>query len=204
MKTKREKAKKPYLPMGHEDIAGVEGRQANPQWGSLVNAVCNIVPGNEAAASYEKAIEALLSALFYPALNYPVTQHEIYQGRKRIDISCTNMASDGFFKWLSLHYTAPLIFVECKNYGREVGNPELDQLSGRFSKSRGQVGLLVCRQFNDKNRFLQRCRDTALDGRGYIIALDDDDLRILVEARKGIMDPLSQKLLLQRFQALVS
>lgn len=200
---RREKAKKPYLPMGHEDIASVEGRQAAPHWDSLLSTVCDIVPGTEAAPAYEKAIEALLSALFYPALNHPVTQHEIHQGRKRIDITYTNMASDGFFKWVAAHYTAPFVFVECKNYGREIGNPELDQLSGRFSKSRGQVGLLVCRQFQDKDRFLQRCRDTALDGRGYVIALDDGDLEALVIARKGNINPFAQKLLLERFQALV-
>ncbi|MFX8223300.1 hypothetical protein ABTL15_21400, partial [Acinetobacter baumannii] len=70
----------------------------------------------------------------------------------------------------------------------------------------GEVGFLVCRRFDDKARFELRCRDTALDGRGYIIALDDDDLKALVEARK-VEDEAPYReypLLRQRFDALIS
>jgi hypothetical protein len=37
---------------------------------------------------------------------------------------------------------------DSKTYGREVGNPEIDQLSGRFSRERGRMGValyLTCR-----------------------------------------------------------
>jgi len=105
----------------------------------------------------------------YPNLTNPIVQHKIHDGRKRIDITYTNMAVNGFFKWVATHYPAPHIFVECKNYGREVGNPELDQLSGRFSPSRGQIGILVCRSFQNEKRFLKGCADTARDFRGFIL-----------------------------------
>lgn len=131
-------------------------------------------------------------------------QHEIHEGRKRIDITYTNMAVGGFFKWLATHYSAAHTFVESKNYGREVANPELDQLSGRFSPTRGQFGLLVCRQFTDKELFLRRCHDTAGDGRGFVIPLDDDDLRELLDSRKTDPMFLSLSLLQNRFRDLVS
>jgi hypothetical protein len=114
------------------------------------------------------------------------------------------MAIAGFFKWLATHYPAAHVFVECKNYGREIGNPELDQLSSRFSPTRGQFGLLVCRHFADKTLFLKRCRDTALDKRGFIIALDDDDLTALVASRRDDAMFLDLQMLHERFRAIVS
>lgn len=54
-----------------------------------------------------------------------------------------------------------------------IANPELDQLSGRFSRDRGIVGILCCRDFEDHSLFLKRCIDTFKDGRGMIISLDD-------------------------------
>lgn len=202
---RREKGKRPFLPLSHEDLENVEG-DPPVDWDFLLNAVTSLPTGTDSASAYEKAIEALLTALFYPDLVHPVYQHEIHEGRKRIDIKYTNMGGAGFFAWLSLHYTAPQIFVECKNYGGKVANPELDQLSGRFGRSRGTFGILVCRQLDDKARFQERCRDTAKDDRGYIIALDDADLTALVEARKASDENSYREfpLLQQRFNYLIS
>jgi hypothetical protein len=150
--------------------------------------VRQVQAGRTDSARYEKAIEGLLTALFYPNLTNPSVQHKIHNGRKRIDITYTNLALNGFFKWVATHYPAAHIFVECKNYGKEVGNPELDQLSGRFSPSRGQIGFLICRGFSNKRRFLESCADTARDSRGFILALDDNDLTRLVASRRD--DPL--------------
>jgi hypothetical protein len=102
------------------------------------------------------------------------------------------------------------VFVECKNYTGDPANPELDQLSGRFSPLRGQVGLLGCRTFTDKGLFLKRCRDTAQDQRGFCIALDDDDdLAQLVydaqaEREAGSSVPANFALLQQRYDNLIN
>lgn len=197
------KRRQEHLPLTHEDLANIEHEQG-PDWDKFLATVTALSPGNADADAYEKSIEALLTALFYPVLTNPVVQHEIHEGRKRIDISYTNMAVAGFFKWLASHYAAAHVFVECKNYGREIGNPELDQLAGRFSPTRGQFGLLVCRQFADKDLFMRRCRDTALDGRGFIIPLDDMDMKDLVRSRQADALFLNLQLLHERFRALVS
>jgi hypothetical protein len=186
-----------------EDIASIEGRET-PDWDRLLREVIEVPTGNADSARYEKAIQNLLPALFYPNLVNPVWQHEIHNGRKRIDITYTNMALNGFFSWVATHYPAPHIFVECKNYGKEVGNPELDQLSGRFAPSRGQVGLLVCRSFRNKKRFLEGCADTARDSRGFVLALDDGDLAEMVRARKEDQLYSTWRLLQDRFRELVS
>ena len=96
---RREKGKRPFLPLSHEDLENVEG-DPPIDWDSLLNAVTSLPTGTENASAYEKAIEALLTALFYPDLVHPVYQHEIHDGRKRIDIKYTNMGGAGFFAWL--------------------------------------------------------------------------------------------------------
>lgn len=198
---KRKANDRPYLPLDHGDIAATEGT-AKPDWDELLKAVLAIPTGQADAKGYETAIEALFTALFYPDLTNPVAQSRIHDGRKIIDIDYTNMAKGGFFSWLAKHYPSGRIFVECKNYGGKVANPEMDQLARRFSPSRGQVGLLVCRSFSDKARFAAGCRDTAKDGGGYIIALDDDDLKALVHDRKTNEEFQAWTLLNQRFRAL--
>jgi hypothetical protein len=196
------KAAKKRPPLSLDQIAEIENSKP-PNWAQLLKNVTSLEPGRDDADKYEKAIEALFTALFYPPLNSPISQHEIHNGRKRIDITYTNMATAGFFKWLAAHYPSPQIFVECKNYTRDLANPELDQLSSRFSPSRGRVGLLVCRSFDNKALFEQRCRDTRIDDRGYIIALDDADLSALVRYR--IDEDLFENfpLLREKFQNLI-
>ena len=148
-------------------------------------------------------MESLLTALFYPSLTKPVKQQEIHEGRKRIDLTYTNVATHGFFHWLSMHHSASHIFIECKNYGREIGNPELDQMGGRFSPSRGQFGIITCRSFENKELFISRCRDTANDQRGFIIPIDDDDLRVLVGEVKEHLHEATFEFLYSCFAKLV-
>jgi hypothetical protein len=200
---KRAKQDEPHPPLTHEQIAEAESDQP-PDWDGLLAGVMSLPTGEEESNEYEKTVEALLTALFYPALTNPVPQHKIHQGRKRIDITYTNMGPSGFFHWLLANYPASHVFVECKNYGRDVGNPELDQLAGRFSPSRGKFGLMVCRAFNNKELFMARCRDTALDDRGFIIPLDDGDLTELVNRRKSDALFFNLSMLQDRFRALVS
>ena len=197
-----DKRKMPMPPLKHSELAELEGTNP-PNWDALLSAVVNVIPGKEESSKYEKAIESILTALFYPALTNPQVQFEIHEGRKRIDITYTNVADKGFFRWLSHHYPAPHVFIECKNYGKEIGNPELDQISGRFSPSRGKFGIIVCRNFEDKELFWKRCRDTANDRRGFVIPLDDGDLERLVEYKKRYEDSIDLPMLKGFFNKLI-
>ena len=126
--------------------------------------------------------------LLYPKLTCPVKEHEIHEGRKRIDFKYTNSATIGFFFRMLENPNTRSIDVpfECKNYSKEVANPELDQLAGRFSIHRGKLGFLLCREIDNRERFIQRCKDTAMDGRGYIIVLEDNDIvEMLNMVRRG-------------------
>lgn len=93
-----------------------------------------------------------------------------------------NGAKHGIFYRLHQVRGLPCAFVafECKNYSKDVKNPELDQLAGRFSPNRGRIGFLNCRGFEDRMTFVERCRDTFGDDRGLIIPLDDETVDLLL------------------------
>ncbi|HEA15848.1 MAG TPA: hypothetical protein ENH88_05235 [Pseudoalteromonas prydzensis] len=172
---REQKAEEPLKPMSFDDFAFVE-KSKKPDVTPLLEELKETKKGTKYATKYEDIIERILTLVFYPSLCNPKKQHNIHQKRKRIDITYNNEAKSGFFYWLALHHPSSQIFVECKNYSNEISNPEIDQLSGRFSPSRGKVGFLVYRDIEDKEKLIQRCIDTANDHRGFIIPLDDNDI----------------------------
>lgn len=148
----------------------------------------SIPPGNDAAGEYHDLMIGIVEFLFFPSLFNPRREREIHQGRKRIDILMENGARKGMFWRLHEIRGLPCAYVpvECKNYRSEVSNPELDQLTGRFSPNRGKCGILCCRQFEDRDRFIERCRDTFRDDRGLVLPLDDHTIiKWLEHIREG-------------------
>lgn len=196
-------------PMTHVEFTAEIGTE-RPDFDAMLRKVEEIPAGQEHATRYHLAVEELLTALFYPALTSPRIEYPIHEGRKRIDITYTNNARQGFFWWLGLHsIPCRYVAVECKNYQGDPANPEVDQLSSRFSPLRGQVGLLVCRTFKNRDLLMKRCRDTALDHRGYMLPVDDADLRKMVFEARSEFTPVDARLpefslLKDRFDALVS
>jgi hypothetical protein len=167
-----------------QDLAQIERRDSRAEVDpadettiarALATALPAIPTGNDDASRYHNLIVGAVEFLFFPQLIYPRKEHEIHEGRKRIDIVMENSARGGPFADLALVRSFPSahVFFECKNYGREIGNPEIDQLAGRFSRERGKVGFLCCRSFEDRERFIMRCRDTFRDDRGLILPLED-------------------------------
>ena len=192
----------PSPVLTHRQIADAQDGPP-PDWDKLLNDVLELEPGKKDAYKYEEAIQALIEALFYPSLVQPSTQTPIHDGLKRVDIDFKNHAREGFFEWVGRHYSAPYVFVECKNFGSEIGNPEIDQIAMRMSDNRGRFGILVCRGVDDEDRMFQRCKAAAVDGHAFIVTLQDKDLVELVEAAKNTFTANTYELLDRQFKALV-
>jgi hypothetical protein len=164
---------------------------------ALERVLTGIAPGAANASKYHHLMVGFLSFLFFPGLIEPIKEREIHEGRKRIDIKFTNSGAGVFFERVlkAVQTRAVSVSIECKNYSADPTNPELDQLSGRFSHTRGFLGFLCCRTLQDKTTMKQRCRDTAMDGRGYIIVLDDEEiLWFLRRVAAGHRDQLEHRL----------
>lgn len=144
-----------------------------------------IQTGNQEATNFHKITFDNLIEIFGNRLYDPKGEVKINNGRKRIDIVFNNN-DKGFFHQLNslnkIH--CPKIFVECKNYGKELGNPEIDQLQTRFSKQRGMFGILLCRTIENKEKMIQRCKDVLHDREGYIIVLEDTNIEYLLKLKE--------------------
>ena len=87
------------------------------------------------------------------------------------------------------------VVVECKNYSKDPSNPEVDQIAGRFSHSRGRLGLLIFRTTSDYAKLVARCRDTVLDGRGYVLPLGDTQImEMLRDVARGNRPNIDRRL----------
>lgn len=166
-----------------------------------IRILTDIPVGNADATNYHKISYNSLIYIFGNRLSNPDREKEINEGRKRIDIVFDNSDKEGFFNKLNslYHIHCPKIIMECKNYGREIGNPEIDQLQGRLNNRRGMFGILLCRSVENKISMNRRCKDILNDGKGYIIVLTDSDFSVLLELKGsdneiGIDDFMSRKL----------
>lgn len=166
----------------------------------------SIPTGQEHANEYHQFCMGALTAVFFPELAMPMVEWEINHGRKRVDIVFMNDAREGFLQQRrdAANTSAAMVIVECKNYSKDINNPEIDQLLGRFDNNRGRFGWLLCRSIDDKERLLDRCRDLAKGGSGFIITLTDEDMIELLKAKATLSDVRIQRLLMAKYRDLIS
>lgn len=157
----------------------------------LISELKSIPSGGDDASRYHNLMIGILELIFYPNLINPIKEKEINDGRKRIDICFDNAATGfGFFHRLQHSFQIPCqyIFFECKNYTKDVKNPELDQMVGRLAPSRGKFGIILCRGIDNESLFMQRCKDSYKDNHGLIIPLTDNDIIAILENKKNGID----------------
>lgn len=193
------------VPLADQEFAEVARTEREPLR-DLLNEVLAISPGRPGANSYHRAVAKLLTALFDTQLGNEEIETPLHGGMKRMDITYDNIAGVGFFDWLRKNYPSALVVVECKNYGDDVANPEFDQLAMRFSRDRGQFGMLVCRKLEKPDKARARAKAAAADGHGYVVYLTDDDLEAMVqqiESAPSKAERFAFPLLRERFRELI-
>jgi CheY-like chemotaxis protein len=167
------------------DTGGDDDSTSSPILAVATEELARIPAGNPGAAPFHDWVFRSLRYIFTGQLSNGAKEKGLDERRKRVDIIFQNLATSGFFFDIlnRNHIICPWIFVECKNYTRKAANPEIDQLAGRFSRQRGEFGMLACREVNNPTDLLKRCRDIAHAGRGYVVVLDGADLCHLLDVK---------------------
>ncbi len=122
-------------------------------------------------------------------------------GRKYIDIVYRNCAREGFFADLAhvKGMDARYIIIECKNYGGDIGNPEIDQARGRMNSDVGNFAIVVCRSIADRPKLLQRIAD-AKRAQQHVMVLTDSDIKEIIRLRMASDDEAVDHLLHEKWR----
>ncbi|MEJ2249277.1 MAG: hypothetical protein P8Y97_06400, partial [Candidatus Lokiarchaeota archaeon] len=101
------------------------------------------------------------------------------------DIITANKLIDGLEK------IKPGIYIvfECKNYSKDLGNPEIDQIYGRLAKHISKLGILICRMISNRKKVHKNIKDIKQQSRRFIIILEDEDLIEMIRLRFTGKDP---------------
>lgn len=196
--------KKQSRPLLNEGIEK-QNKNRHQDYDELIEKLSRITPGKKAANDYHDYMIGALSAIFYPLLTKPKKEQPINDGIKRIDISFINSADYGFFSGLRelKGIPAPYVIFECKNYWKELGNPEVDQLATRFNPTRGKLGFLTYRDVESRARLVSRCKKIASDDHGFIIPLSDIDIIALLQLKRDGKDNRIDALLEEKLREVI-
>lgn len=142
-------------------------------------------PGPENSSIYKNLAIRMLGCIFNNQLKNPEVEVPISEGLGKVDGKFKNKNEPGFFKNAKeMHdIKCPSVFIECKNYSEDISNPEFDQLSGRLDNpNRGQLGILTCRNIQDKKRVIKHCKEKLMNEK-CLIVLEDSDFEELIDLK---------------------
>lgn len=151
---------------------------------AFISTLKSIPVGKKGAYEYHDCILGILTFVFYPSLTNPKKETPIDEKTKRIDICYTNTSGNGFFRNLKTEIVSNYIYVECKNYSKDVSNPEYDQLASRFNASSSMVGLLLCRSIKNEETALKKLSGHYRRTGGLIIPVTDLNIISMLELMK--------------------
>jgi len=162
-----------------------------------------IRPGKSDASKYHDLIFNILKTVFDGRLRRPEKEEYLAGDTQRVDITFQNRRENGFFKQLDegYHITCPNIFVECKNYNGDLGGPEFAQIQSRLNETRGQFGIIVCRNILDLRKAKER-QDNLKKDKKYVIVLTDQDIKKLAKLKMSGKEDEIDNLLEDKFKKL--
>jgi len=152
-------------------------QQSDPLTSAELTHLKKIHRGAEAASDYVRRVGRILGTVYREELVDGKLEVEITGGRRRVDIVFRNVAFEGFFAEIQTVHSieAPRVWIECKNYSKDLGNPEVDQIGGRLGQNQGMFGILSCRSIKDQKLLAARTADVRNRDRKWIVLVTDGD-----------------------------
>jgi len=139
-----------------------------------IEKINSIPKGHDNAELYHRVISHAIARIFRDSLKNMEIKIDTNSGLKIIDTIFSNYAKDGFFLNLKSHCECNWPIFEMKNISEDPANREFDQLNGRFKTGRGNFGVLICREVEDEETVIDRCKSYFPDS--FIICLTDEDV----------------------------
>ena len=162
----------------------------NPPEYSIQNIYLELLDSTSAGPGTSPHFYHRLSAIiFWFCLSDQISdmkiEREIDEGNGKIDVTFKNNNKEGFFKDIKdlADIISPMISVECKNYTKDIGNPEFAQLADRLNPTRGMIGFLLCRSIMDKKKMIHKLQKKVDHEKKYMIVLEDADLKNMLDLR---------------------
>lgn len=157
------------------------------------------------ATKFHETVKEIFDIIFTPNLVNWKKEFEIFDKTKRIDILYENKAVFWFFNWLNYikKVNCPFIPVECKNYSKDVSNPEIDQITWRLWDKIWNFWILVCNTIDDYSKVLNKLKHNVNNPSWWIsdivIWLEIKDVVKLIEFKLFDDEEWINNLLMEKF-----
>lgn len=180
----------PYVALGADPGTSSLAATGTGYRHVLLDRLREISPSQAGWPAYEKFCEDVLNFLFVPPLNPAIAQSRDGHGTNRRDYVLPNYAVDGgFWQFMRTHYDAHYVVAEVKNLASSPGKREILQVANYLNPhGTGLFALILARtELNATATWV--CREQWIQHNKLIIALDDDDVRQMVESKIAGKDP---------------
>lgn len=159
----------------------------------------------ENSTYYHELITGILEVILYPNFVYPALDSENNPESKRLNLTFNKafMNNDRFHQEFQLEgHPCQHILVECRNASISIENLDLDSLIHRFHLGESKVALLICRNFENFDSFIETCKDIYQKEIGLIIPLSDEDLINLLNNKNELASDYSNKFFSNRIKTI--
>lgn len=146
-----------------------------------LNELLKLNTGKEDGADmkYEELAADLLATLFYPHLDFAQTQSRTESGRHIRDLIFYNNRDVDFLDEIFVEYENRQLVIEMKNV-KQIERDHINQLNRYLQANIGRFGIFLTRNPLPKAMFTNTI-DLWSSQRKCIIAITDDDLKLMVE-----------------------
>jgi hypothetical protein len=147
------------------------------------------VAGKEHWPIFQKLVGRLLSKLFSPPLQAPISESSDWSGVNRRDFVLANFAESGFWYHMRQRYNADYIVVDAKNYKGFVKKRDILQVSHYLKPhGAGLFGLIFSRNGCDNSGVIT-AREQWLQYNKMVIVLNDENIEAMIRAKSAGGDP---------------
>ena len=154
----------------------------------IENSISVVDNRNSSNEDKGKALEKLMDTLFSSVEGLKVIDRRLNTGDEEIDILLKNNLGKPF--WTA--FGSPFIFIECKNWSKKVGAPEIRDFEGKLLNHSNVTKIGVFISYNgftsEANTHIKRMSR----GTQHLVFVTGENLRTLANQEKDVLEWLEE------------